>query len=294
MRMFTVVATAAAIVVLTSSALAQLVNTGFEDWSGGEPTTWATSNNILVTNVTQTLDAHSGSYAVHGVVVPLPYLGTTLEPTLQNGNAEGVAYTTRPATFSCWYKFAPVTGSGDRFGINVGLFKTSVDVGDGFAVAAAAISTPASTWTKVTVPFVFQTNDYPSVLVVSFLIVGPAVGVYPTVGSAFDIDDISVEGTTPTAVAGEKGIPQKFALEQNYPNPFNPSTEISYQLAEHSTVKLAVYDLLGREVAELVNGVEQAGPHTVRFNGQSLSSGAYLCRLEAGGKTAVRRMILMK
>jgi len=72
-----------------------------------------------------------------------------------------------------------------------------------------------------------------------------------------------------------------YRLEQNYPNPFNPSTVISYQLAGQSHVTLRVYDLLGREVAVLVNEVKSAGNYTATFNASNFPSGVYFYRLTA-------------
>jgi hypothetical protein len=96
-----------------------------------------------------------------------------------------------------------------------------------------------------------------------------------------------------TAVSGGTE-PLAFVLEQNSPNPFNPSTAISYQVPRGGPVRLAVFDILGREVALLVNGPQPPGRYSVRFDGSRFSSGVYLCRLEAGGSAAVRRMLLLK
>jgi len=95
-------------------------------------------------------------------------------------------------------------------------------------------------------------------------------------------------------VESSQSRPTTFALSQNYPNPFNPSTIISYQLPKNSLVTLKIYDVLGRQVATLVNGREPAGSHSVSFNGDRLSSGVYFYRLVAGGYTSVRKMILVK
>ena len=89
-------------------------------------------------------------------------------------------------------------------------------------------------------------------------------------------------------------IPEHFVLSQNYPNPFNPTTVISYQLPVASNVKIAVFDILGREVASLVNEREEAGSHEVRFDGSDLASGVYLYRLEAGSFVQTKKLILLK
>ncbi len=85
-----------------------------------------------------------------------------------------------------------------------------------------------------------------------------------------------------------------FSLSQNYPNPFNPSTAISYQLSAGSMVTLKVLDVLGREVATLVDGYQSRGYHAVRFDGSGLSTGVYMYRLVAGAFTAHRKMLLIK
>ncbi len=89
-------------------------------------------------------------------------------------------------------------------------------------------------------------------------------------------------------------MPKKFMLEQNYPNPFNPSTIISYELPKNSHVSLAVYDILGRDVATVVDRNENAGRHEVRFDGSTLASGVYFYKLQAGLFTQVRKLMLLK
>jgi hypothetical protein len=96
-----------------------------------------------------------------------------------------------------------------------------------------------------------------------------------------------------TAVEPEP-LPAEYSLSQNYPNPFNPTTVITYQLAMAGEVRLAVYDLLGREVALLWSGRQDPGSHTVTFNASGLASGVYFYRLTAGDFAAVRGMVLMK
>src|SRR6056297_168533 len=89
-------------------------------------------------------------------------------------------------------------------------------------------------------------------------------------------------------------LPENFSLDQNYPNPFNPSTQIQFSLPEASDVKLTVYNVLGQQVATLVNEFMQAGSHTARFDAGSLSSGMYIYRLEAGSAQLDGKMMLIK
>ncbi len=102
---------------------------------------------------------------------------------------------------------------------------------------------------------------------------------------------------TPAGVDGmtELGAtPEQFILAQNYPNPFNPTTVISYQLPVSSEVRLEVYDMLGRQVATLVNGQVAAGRHNVNFDASNLSSGVYLYRLQAGAQIITRKLTILK
>ncbi|MFZ0454048.1 MAG: T9SS type A sorting domain-containing protein [Ignavibacteriaceae bacterium] len=87
---------------------------------------------------------------------------------------------------------------------------------------------------------------------------------------------------------------KEFRLKQNYPNPFNPATTISFELAESGRVSLIVYDILGREITSLINGNENAGKHSVNFNGTQLPSGIYFYRLTAGGRNSIKKMILLR
>ncbi|MCS6988881.1 MAG: T9SS type A sorting domain-containing protein [Chloroherpetonaceae bacterium] len=92
----------------------------------------------------------------------------------------------------------------------------------------------------------------------------------------------------------DAGLPKRFVLEQNYPNPFNPSTTIAYQLPVASDVKLEVFDMLGKKVATLVSGRQEAGAHSANFNASALSSGIYFYRLQAGGFAETKKMTLAK
>jgi choice-of-anchor B domain-containing protein len=89
-------------------------------------------------------------------------------------------------------------------------------------------------------------------------------------------------------------IPGEFKLENNYPNPFNPETTIKYQLPKAAFVSIKLYDITGREVAQLINQRHEAGYYDYQFNATYLSSGVYFYRIEAGDFTDIKRMVLVK
>ena len=92
----------------------------------------------------------------------------------------------------------------------------------------------------------------------------------------------------------ENIYPKKYELSQNYPNPFNPVTNIQFDIPKEGFVTLKVYDILGREVRNIVNEFKQAGSYIVSFDGSALASGIYFYRLESGNFIQVKRMIILK
>jgi plastocyanin len=98
----------------------------------------------------------------------------------------------------------------------------------------------------------------------------------------------------PVGVPVDELIADKFELQQNYPNPFNPTTSISFSIPSSAFTSLKVYDIIGNEVATLVNEEKTAGNYEVRFNASSLTSGTYFYKLSAGSFTEVKKMILLK
>jgi len=103
-----------------------------------------------------------------------------------------------------------------------------------------------------------------------------------------------LNGSILTSVESEADNPANFVLSQNYPNPFNPSTKISWQSPVSSWQTLKIYDVLGNEVATLVNEEKPAGSYEIEFNASKLSSGTYFYQLRAGSFLETKKMILMK
>ncbi len=105
---------------------------------------------------------------------------------------------------------------------------------------------------------------------------------------------IRAEGVALDAEIPEVGLPNEFVLAQNYPNPFNPATEIKFALPTAANVRLAVFNLLGQEMAVLAQGMMPAGVYSRTFDATNLPAGVYFYRLEAGSFTDIKKMMLLK
>jgi hypothetical protein len=108
-------------------------------------------------------------------------------------------------------------------------------------------------------------------------------------GTIISTKDISLSVTNE-----HSSIPNEYKLLQNYPNPFNPTTKIIYEIVDKSYVSLTIYDILGKEVATLVNQEKPAGEYEVKFSGKDLTSGIYFYNLTAGNFRETKKMLLLK
>jgi hypothetical protein len=119
-------------------------------------------------------------------------------------------------------------------------------------------------------------------------------------GQSFGVLVVLADGTSflaPVSTSIDEGtsaLPSQFELKGNYPNPFNPTTNIRYNVPVNTEVQLSVYDMLGRQVAVLVNGAQAPGSYNVSFDATNLSSGVYLYRLQAGSFSQTQKMMLVK
>ncbi len=105
---------------------------------------------------------------------------------------------------------------------------------------------------------------------------------------------VSIQYVTFTNINENSYSPTKLTLSQNYPNPFNPTTTIKYSIPAASIVSLKIYDILGKEVADLVNEYKNSGTYEVEFNAANLSSGTYFYQLKSGNYTQTKKLLLLK
>jgi hypothetical protein len=107
------------------------------------------------------------------------------------------------------------------------------------------------------------------------------------------IDYIAVVSTT-VSVKDNFVVPTTVALEQNYPNPFNPATNITYTLPNSDRVKLEIFDITGQKITTLIDGIENAGRHVVRFNAKNIASGVYFYKIQFNSITLTKSMLLLR
>jgi hypothetical protein len=271
------------VALITTGAYAQIPNGGFESWTSVDPDSWATSNAAPVyTNVVKSATAHSGSISARGDVIALG--PGTIQPVLQSGaGGLGTPVSTRYAAVTGWYQLTAV--GNDRMSCNFNLFKNGVPIATGATLLPAAAS-----WTQFNVPFGYYGAGVPDTCILQIMIVRSGGG-SPSVGSWFLVDDLSLTGVN---AVEEAATPLRFSLEQNFPNPFNPTTVVTYQLPIAAQVRLSIYNLLGQEIAVLVNGQKTPGTHEATFDAANHPSGMYLYRLQAGSYVQTRTMILVR
>jgi hypothetical protein len=271
--------------VALSISSAQIPNAGFETWTAGSPASWVTDNaSPLIIPITQSTDAHSGTYSMQGTTVS--YLTIGYPPTAYAEFTVSVRY----SSLKGWYKFTPV--SGDSLNVHAIFYKSGTPIGYTIFSTKAA----ASSFAQFTSPITYITADVPDDTYIEIDIESPTSSYH--VGSTFKIDDLSFGPAT--GVQESSSIkPDVFALSQNYPNPFNPSTMITYQIPTDGTVRLDIYDVMGRMLTTLVNEEKSAGQYTVPFNGSRFTSGIYFYHINVitqDGKSfsQTNKMILMK
>jgi hypothetical protein len=177
------------------------------------------------------------------------------------------------------------------------LYADSVLIGEGSLKSEQMVDD----FTEFVVNFEYTSSDIPDIAIIEFTIESSLGGNQLHQGSKWYLDSLTFGPLSDIGDENEK-FPLTFSLYQNYPNPFNPATTIRYNISEPSFVSLKVYDVLGNEIATLINEAKSAGNYEVEFDGTELSSGIYLYQLSAGnpepssgqGFVETKKMILLK
>jgi hypothetical protein len=260
----------------TPSVAATLLSdnaSNFSNWTAnGTGTTWNTTTAQYNSAPSSFSESPSGSYGN----------GADISMTLTN--ALNVA--SYPAVFLSFYHRYATEATYDYCMVEV-----SSNNGNTWQTVTEYHSS-FPTWTQQTLDITRFANRS-SQMKVRFRLVSDA-GV---TADGWYVDDIVITAYCSSPLLGNSqnaNIPDRFSLEQNYPNPFNPLTQINYSIAKNTFVKINVFDILGREVAVLVNKQQQPGKYSVDFDGSNLASGLYIYKIEAGAFADVKRMMLVK
>lgn len=267
--------------VVASTAVSQIPNPGFETWSGGSPAGWLAANSSEVTTVTQVNDPHSGSAAAFGRIVMIAP-GAFVSPVLAAGSdGGGFPVNFRPEALRGWYKF---TGAGGDALVIATAFKLGEN---GIGAGNFSENNTRTIYREFVAPIHWVSTEVPELATINVVIVGGGTTFHE--GSSYVLDDLAWGSATTDVPGRGASLPRTFVLEQNFPNSFNPTTKIQFEIPDERIVTLRVYNILGQEVATLVNDRLDAGHYRTEFNGTGLASGTYIYKLQAGSFTATRK-----
>jgi len=267
----------------------QVPNEGFENWTDGEPDFWTTNNADTLITITQSNSSHSGSSALKGECIPYfpPFLPVMGPIGICDGDTDdGFPIEFRYNSLKGFYKLN--SQGGDQLFITLWVSVDTQAIGVG-----SILLNNAASYTEFAIPITYIDPATPNKCIISFQIINPVGGINVTLGSEMYLDDLELSMDMVSDVEAELQ-PFAFQLYQNYPNPFNPSTKISWQSAVSGHQTLKIYDVLGNEVATLVDEFREAGNYELDFDATGLSSGVYFYKLIIADYSSTKKMILMK
>lgn len=265
-------------------------NGDFEEWFTClcDPPYWNTNNlyppPLECLQVFPSGTPYSGDYCIEGIVDTCPELALLFPPLIQSFE---IPISSRPEALHGFYKYFPI--GEDLFVASIQTYLNSDLIGEGILSSEQSVSD----YTEFIINIEYTTNDIPDVAIIKFTIDSSLATYKLHQGSKWYIDFLFF-GPLSDVEDEQTDIPNTFYLNQNYPNPFNPTTKITYSIPEISFVTLKVYDVLGNELATLINEEKVAGTYEVDFDAVILSSGVYFYQLKSGEFIDSKKMMLLK
>jgi len=277
------------LICTTFSKAQNIPNGSFEDWViGGGPDLWHTNNQyyppVQCLQIFPDFQAYSEEICAMGVVDSCIELSVLYPPILTSFD---ISLNAKPEALHGFYKYFPL--GNDLFYVRVKLYTDSVLIGEGSLKSEQVVDD----FTKFVVNFEYTSTDIPDIAIIEFTIDSSLVDNQLHQGSKWYLDSLTFG---PLSDIGNENeiFPLTFSLYQNYPNPFNPTTNIEFRMADFGFVNLKVYDVLGNEIATLVNEEKPAGNYEAEFDGSELTSGIYFYQLRTGSYTATKKSVLIK
>lgn len=270
------------VISLLGFAQNPIPNPGFENWTNGDPDLWYTNNVISLKPITQSTDSYAGNSSVRLEILnnTIPYSAILYADPGNTGT--GFPCSQRYTTLSGYFKYSPQPNT--LFHFALGMYQG----GDIIGVANYDIVTSTSNWTPFNIPIVYIAPGDPDTCTLHISLTSAT-----DVGAVAYLDELALSGSSGIKLNIGQVITQ-FELKQNYPNPFNPTTNIEFTIPQSAYVKLAIYNSLGQTAATLVDDRLSAGSYSVDWNAGDLPSGVYYYRMNAGGFSKARKLILMK
>ncbi len=267
--------------LLSFNVNGQIPNGNFESWIDEiTPADWQTNNFPGIwTTVSRSTNSQTGSFAARLEIADLN--GAPMNPVLSTTFPINQLY----STLTGYYQFHPAIKEAV-------LMVLSYYFKDGALIASGQLEIESSSVSYT--DFNLETNlnnIQPDSVTLQFQIISNSV-TDPGIGSFALIDNLTFNQTSDVTLIDQ--LPQEYSLEQNYPNPFNPATTIQYSIPQRSNVILKVYDVLGNEVATLVNEEKDNGVYSVSFNAAKFSLGVYFYQLQSGRFSLTKKMSLVK
>ncbi|MGH1366239.1 MAG: T9SS type A sorting domain-containing protein [Calditrichia bacterium] len=274
-----------------SAAQNEILNSGFENWTNGEPDNWVTTNIPgLVTTISESNDANSGNSSLKGEIGS--FQGNPFGPAIQASQGFGIPIlniTQNYTQLTGYYKVNVTPGTvvvviSNLSDANFGLVASMIDT----------LPVSATSWQQFTLDYDYSNTSGEQAITATLQIALGSDGAGFQIGDFFLLDDIALINQVGIEPIDNAGVATEFQLSQNYPNPFNPTTNIRFSLGNSGHASLIVYDLLGKEVARIVDEQLAAGSYVADWNATSLPSGTYFYTLTANGQRQSRKLMLLK